>query len=92
MTLQTPMGPQEMTLHLVRNANTCTCTGRIESPMGSELIRNGQIDGNTLAWTMDVKKPMPIKLKFEAQVQGDTLTGHAKLGVFGTAQMEGRRL
>jgi len=77
-------------LHLVRDANTCT--GRIESPMGSELIKNGQIDGNTLTWTMDVKKPMPIKLKFEAQVEGDSLTGHAKLGVFGTAQLEGRRL
>jgi cytochrome P450 len=90
LTLKTPMGPQEMTLHLVRDANTCT--GRIESPMGSELIKNGQIDGNTLTWTMDVKKPMPIKLKFEAQVAGDTLTGHAKLGVFGTAKLEGRRL
>jgi cytochrome P450 len=90
LTLQTPMGPQEMTLQLVRDANTFT--GNISSPMGSEVIKNGQIEGNTLAWTMDVKKPMPIKLKFEAQVAGNTMTGHAKLGVFGKAKLEGRRL
>jgi cytochrome P450 len=90
LTLQTPMGPQEMTLHLVRDAGSFT--GKIESPMGSEVIKNGTIAGDTLTWTMDVKKPMPIKLKFDAQVQGDALAGHAKLGVFGKAKLEGRRL
>jgi cytochrome P450 len=89
-TLQTPVGPQEMTLQLVRDAGTFT--GKIDSPMGSELIKNGQIDGNTLTWTMAVKKPMPITLKFEAQAQGDTLTGNAKLGMFGNAKLAGRRL
>jgi cytochrome P450 len=90
LTMQTPMGPQEMTLHLVREATTLS--GMIESPMGSEVIKDGQINGDTLTWVMDVKKPMPIKLKFEAQVQGATLTGSAKLGVFGKAKLEGRRL
>jgi len=92
LTMHTPVGPQEMTLHLVRDTNANTLTGKIESPMGSEVIKNGEIDGNTLTWTMDVKKPMPIKLKFEVQAQGDTLAGHAKLGVFGKAKLEGRRL
>jgi hypothetical protein len=35
---------------------------------------------------------MPIKLTFEVQVQGETMTGHAKLGVFGKAKLEGRRI
>jgi hypothetical protein len=90
LTMQTPMGPQEMTLHLVRESNTLS--GKIESPMGAEVIKNGEIKGDTLTWTMDVKKPMPIKLKFEAQVTGDSMSGHAKLGVFGKAKLEGRRI
>jgi cytochrome P450 len=90
LTLQTPMGPQEMVLHLLREADTFS--GRIESPMGSEVVKNGKIAADTLSWTMDVKKPMPIKLTFEVQVQGETMTGHAKLGVFGKAKLEGRRI
>ena len=90
VTLQTPMGPQEMTLHLVRDGDTVT--GRIDSPMGSEALKNGKIAGNTLTWIMEVKKPMSVKLSFEVQVQGERMTGHAKLGVFGKARLEGQRL
>ena len=90
MTLQTPVGPQEMTLHLVREAGGFS--GRIDSPMGSEALKNGKTTGDTLSWTMDVKKPMPIKLSFEVQVQGDSMTGHAKLGMFGKATLEGKRV
>lgn len=90
ITLQTPAGPQEMTLHLVRDADAFT--GRIDSAMGSEPIKNGKITADTLNWTMDVKKPMPIKLSFEVQVQGESMTGHAKLGVFGKAKLQGQRM
>jgi cytochrome P450 len=90
MVLKTPMGPQEMTLHLVRNGDACT--GRVDSPMGSEPIKDGKAAGDALSWTMDVKKPMPIKLTFEVKVAGDTMTGHAKLGAFGTADVNGQRV
>jgi cytochrome P450 len=90
MTLETPMGPQEMTLYLVREADGFT--GRIDSPMGSEAVKNGKIAANALSWTMDVKKPMPIKLSFEVQVQGASMTGHAKLGMFGKANLQGQRI
>jgi len=88
--LKTPMGPQEMTAHLVRNG--AVLTGRVESPMGSEQIGNGKIAGDALSWTMDVQKPMPIKLSFETKVQGDSMTGHALLGAFGKAELTGKRV
>ncbi len=90
MTLKTPMGPQEMTMQIVRQGDAFT--GRIDSPMGSESINNGKIAGDTLSWTMDVKKPTSIKLSFEVKVQGDAMTGHAKLGMFGKADLSGQRI
>ena len=90
MTLKTPMGPQEMVLQIVRDGGAFT--GRIDSPMGSESVGNGKIAGATLTWTMDVKKPVAIKVSFEVRIDGDTLTGQAKLGLFGKSELSGRRL
>jgi cytochrome P450 len=90
ITLKTPMGPQEMTAQWVREGDAFT--GKIESPMGSEPIADGKIAGATMSWTLSVKKPMPIKLKFEAQVQGDSMTGSATLGMFGKAELAGKRV
>jgi cytochrome P450 len=90
ITLKTPMGPQEMTAQWVRAGDAFT--GKIESPMGSEPIADGKIAGETLSWTLSVKKPMPIKLKFEAQLEGDTMTGSATLGMFGKAELAGKRV
>lgn len=90
ITLQTPMGPQEMTAQINREGNGFT--GRIESPMGAENITDGRIAGDTLSWTMDVKKPMAIKVSFEVTVQGGTMSGHAKLGMFGKSKLTGTRV
>jgi cytochrome P450 len=90
LTLKTPMGPQEMTMQLVRDG--ASFTGRIDSPMGSEAITGGKIAGDALSWIMDVKKPMPIKVSFEAKISGDTLAGHAKLGMMGKSELRGERV
>jgi cytochrome P450 len=90
MTLKTPMGPQELTMYIVRDGESFT--GRIEGKMGSEPIGDGKIAGDTLSWTMDVKKPTAIKLTFEAKIEGDTITGHGKLGMFGKAELTGQRI
>jgi hypothetical protein len=74
----------------VRNGETFS--GRIDSPMGSEPITNGEASGDTLKWTMAVKKPMPIKVVFDVEVKGDNMTGKAKLGVFGTSSLTGQRV
>ena len=90
LTLSTPMGPQEMTLRM--NRDGAAFTGRIESPMGSEAIKNGKIDGDRLTWTMDVTQPAAITLKFDATLTGEKMTGHAELGAFGKADLAGERL
>jgi cytochrome P450 len=90
MVLKTPMGPQEMVMQVVRNG--AAFTGRIDSPMGSEVITNGAISGDALSWTMAVKKPVAIKVSFDVKVQGNSMTGHAKLGMFGKAAVTGERV
>ena len=89
-TLQTPAGPQELTVQLVRNGETLT--GRIDSPMGGEAISNGKIAGDKLTWTMQVSKPMSIKLSFDVRVNGTEMTGKVKLGLFGSAALSGQRV
>ena len=89
LVMQTPMGPQEMTAHLVRDG--AALTGRIDSQMGSEPIKDGKAAGDSLRWTLQVSKPMPVKLTFDVTASGESMTGSAKLGMFGTAALEGRR-
>lgn len=90
LTMKTPMGPQEMTAHLVRKGDALT--GRLDSPQGSESISNGKIAGNTLTWTVSVTKPAPMQLGFEVQINDNALVGHAKLGAFGKADIVGERI
>jgi hypothetical protein len=89
MSLKTPIGPQDMVLNFTRDGDGFT--GRIESEMGSDDVTDGKIDGETLRWTMDVTKPVKLTISFEVQQEGDTLTGNAKLGMFGNAPITGQR-
>jgi len=89
-TLQTPAGPQEMTVQLVREGETVT--GRIDSPMGGEAISDGKALQDRLTWTMKVSKPMSIKLSFDVKVEGNQMTGKVKLGLFGSAALSGHRV
>jgi cytochrome P450 len=91
VTMKIPVGgPQELTVQIVRDG--AAFTGRIDAEMGAENITNGKIAGDTLTWTMAVKKPMPIKVDFEVKVAGDAMTGKAKLGMFGKAEITGQRV
>jgi cytochrome P450 len=88
--LQTPAGPQEMTVQLIRSGDTVT--GRIDSPMGGEAINDGKVSGDKLSWTMKVTKPMSIKLTFDVKIEGNQMTGKVKLGFFGSAALSGQRV
>lgn len=90
LTLSTPMGPQEMTLHMTRDGSCFT--GVVESPTGSQTVRNGEINGDRLTWTMDVEQPAAITLKFDVTLSGDTMKGQAELGAFGKADLTGARV
>lgn len=89
VTLVAPMATQEMLLRILTLGGNFT--GVIESAMGNMDIAGAVVE-NRLQWVMDVKKPMRIKVTCEAVVEGDTLSGTAKLGIFGKAKMTGRRV
>lgn len=89
VTMSTPAGPQHMQLHI----DSCgeTFTGRIESPLGNHDI-NGTVRNGVLNWQMKAKKPIPITVSFHATIDVDTLSGGAKLGIFGKSILQGERL
>jgi hypothetical protein len=79
-----------MTAHLIRQGDSLT--GRVDNPAGPETIHDGKVAGDALTWVLNVKKPMPIQLTFEVNVRGDLMTGSAKLGMFGSAELTGTRV
>jgi cytochrome P450 len=90
LSMQTPMGAQALTAHLLRDG--AALTGRVDSREGADPISEGKASGDTLSWTLDLKKPRAITLKFSVKVEGDTLSGKAALGMFGDAKVTGRRV
>jgi len=90
VTLATQMGPQVMQLHIDAISGD-HFTGRVVSAMGTDDFA-GLVKANALQWTMQVKKPISIKVSFEVTVDGDTLSGKAKLGIFGKVPVSGERL
>ena len=88
MVLATPMGPQEMLGHFSTQGSVLK--GTLESPQGSQDFE-GVVNGNQLKWEMKIAKPMPMTLKYDLTIDGTTLTGKAKLGMFGTAKVTGQR-
>jgi hypothetical protein len=89
VTLVAPMATQEMRLRILTQSEGFT--GVIESAMGNMDIAGTAVE-NRLQWVMDVKKPMRIKVACDVIVRDDTLSGTAKLGIFGKATMTGTRI
>jgi carbon-monoxide dehydrogenase large subunit len=89
MVMSTVAGPQEMVGRFTTEGNVLK--GVLESEQGSQTFE-GTVDGNALKWNMKVTKPMPITLKYDLLIEGNSLTGKAKLGLFGTAKITGERL
>ena len=88
ITIQTPMGAQEVNATITTNGDTFT--GQTSGRMGDQTIE-GKVNGDTLTWSSSISQPMPMTLEFEAKVSGDTMSGNVKLGAFGSAPMSGVR-
>ena len=88
-TMQTPMGPQQGTLLLKTDGNMLT--GKLSGSQGEIEIKDGTVDGNSLAWKADITTPMAMTLEFSATVNGDEISGNVKLGAFGNASLTGTR-
>lgn len=89
-TVESPMGPQSFVLTVARDGDTFT--GSAEGGIGGKQIPDGRVEGDTLAWTMQVAKPLPISLACRATVSGDTLEGSVKAGFMGSFPITGTRV
>ena len=89
ITINTPMGAQEVTATITTSGETFT--GAIKGPMGDQSV-SGAVNGDTLTWSTQISQPMPMTLEFDAKVAGDTMTGTVKLGMFGNAPLSGVRV
>lgn len=88
-TMNTPMGPQQGTLLLKTEGNVLT--GKLSGTQGEIEIKDGTVDGDSLAWKADITTPMAMTLEFSATVDGDEISGNVKLGAFGNASLTGTR-
>ncbi|HYD45147.1 MAG TPA: hypothetical protein VEA79_07785 [Phenylobacterium sp.] len=88
ITINTPMGAQEVNASITTSGDTFT--GKTTGRMGEQEI-SGKVDGDKLTWSSAITQPMPMTLEFEATVSGDTMTGNVKLGAFGNAPLSGVR-
>lgn len=87
---KTPLGDQKGRLVIVPG-EAGSFTGSISGDLGSMPIKDGQVSGETLTWTMKMTMPMPIDLDCAATVDGDAINGTVKAGMFGTMTLTGTR-
>ena len=88
ITINTPMGAQEVAASIQTNGDSFT--GKTSGRMGESEI-SGSVNGATLTWSANITQPMPMTLEFEATVDGDSMKGNVKLGAFGNAPLSGVR-
>jgi hypothetical protein len=89
--MNTPMGPQAVTLTLATSGTALSGSLDAPHPLGKVEFSDGTVDGDNLVWTANLTSPMPIDMDFTATVSGDTITGNVKLGDFGDSAFEGTR-
>ena len=89
ITINTPMGAQEVTATITTSGDTFT--GKTSGRMGDAEV-SGKVAGDTLTWSTDITSPMPMRLDFEAKVAGDAMSGNVKLGASGNAPLSGVRV
>ena len=88
-TINSPMGAQQATITLVTDGGSLS--GKMEGAQGTQEFAGGSVDGNNLAWNVEMTAPMPMTLEVSAEVNGDELSGTVKLGAFGDATFSGTR-
>ena len=89
ITINSPMGAQQATLTLVTDGSALS--GTMAGAQGTQEFTGGTVDGDNLAWVVDMTQPMPMKLETTAVVSGDEISGNVKLGAFGEASFSGTR-
>ena len=88
LVLSTPMGPQEMLGHF--DTDGTALSGYLSNADGQQHF-TGSIEGNKAMFDLKVEKPMKITLKYTLEVDGDKISGKCKMGIFGSAKVNGQR-
>jgi hypothetical protein len=67
--------------------------GSMTSDFGTLQIRDGQIDGRSISWTVRITNgpPQPLTVTYEGQVDGDRISGRVTAGEFGTFPFSAQR-
>ncbi len=89
VTINSPMGAQQATLNLATDGGSLS--GSMVGAQGTQEFSGGSVDGNELAWQVEMTQPMPMTLDITATVDGDNISGNVKLGAFGDAAFSGTR-
>jgi len=90
VTINSPMGAQEAVLTL--NTDGGTLSGSMAGAQGTQEFSGGTVDGDSLAWEVNMTQPMPMTLEITGAVNGDVIEGNVKLGAFGNASFTGTRV
>lgn len=89
-TIATPVGKMQVRLSIsTRNGIT-----QGTATQGDETVAfmNPLLQGDKLAWSLQISKPMRLNLRFEVAAEGNLMTGFAKAGVLPGSKLTGKRV
>lgn len=90
VTVSSPMGPLESELDVTSNGGTLS--GSQKAGGDERQIYDGSVNGDEVAWSVDVSQPIPATLTFKGSVAGDSLEGSVQAGAFGAFPFNGSRI
>jgi hypothetical protein len=89
--IDTPMGKQESKLTL--KSEGAKLSGSMESAFGTSQFSGGMVNGDEVAWSMEISSPMGnLTLEYRGKVAGNEISGEVKAGNFGTSPFKGKRV
>ena len=90
VTVNSPMGAQEITLALKTAGDAVT--GTLSGAMGSTEVKNGKVDGDNVSFDATITEPFSINISVTAAFDGDAVSGQVKTQGFGSFPMKGARI
>ena len=88
-TINSPLGSRDATLTFAQDGDNLS--GSMEGQDGTQKFSSGSVNGNDVAWSMDITRPIAMTLDCSGTVDGDSISGKIKLGAFGEATFSGIR-
>src|ERR1700674_3942201 len=89
ITIDTPM--DERMAKLILTTDGRTLRGQQSGGEGPTDIYDGTVNGNEVAWKVNITQPMPLSLAFSGKVDGDKISGAVDTGAFGSLSFSGAR-